>query len=232
MTRIQFVTVLAGTLAAAAAAGFGAPQAGNPLEATFARMDEAAATFKGLTANIRKLHHTDVVQKDELEEGTIAVKRMKAKDTRVRIDITKPEAKSYAIGEGKFRSFNPKSLEAQEADLGKSKDIVNQFMLLGFGSNSAELKSAYSVKLGDPDAVNGEKAMRLEMVPKNEEILKHVKRCDLWISDKGITVQQKFFETGGDYVLATYSHIAPSPSLPDSAVKLEIPKGVKITKLK
>ncbi|HTS61470.1 MAG TPA: outer membrane lipoprotein carrier protein LolA [Candidatus Acidoferrales bacterium] len=215
-----------------AVSAFGAPQAGNLLELTFARMDKAAATFKGLTAGIRQLSHTEVVDTNDIEEGTIAVKRVKAKDTRILIKFTKPDTKFYYIGEGKAWSYNPKSQEAQEADLGKSKDLVNQFMLLAFGSNSAELKSAYSVKLGGPDVVNGENTTRLEMVPKSEEILKHVKRCDMWIAETGLTVQQKFFETGGDYVLATYSQVTLAPNLPESAVKLEIPKGIKVTKIK
>ena len=45
-------------------------------------------------------------------------------------------------------------------------------------------------------------------------------------------IQQKFFETGGDYVLTTYTNMVFNPPIPDSALKLEIPKGVKITKLK
>ena len=232
MTRFVAASVAVCALAVITIPGFGAPQAGDPLEAAFARMDKAAATFKGLTAGIRQLSHTEVVDTNDVEEGTIAVKRIKAKDTRILIKFTKPDQKFYYIGEGKAWSYNPKTQEAQEADLGKSKDLVNQFMLLAFGSNSTELKSAYSVKLGGPDTVNGEKTTRLEMIPKSEEILKHVKRCDMWISDKGMTLQQKFFETGGDYVLATYSEVTLAPNLPDSAVKLEIPKGIKPTKIK
>jgi len=232
MTRNHFALVLACTLAACAAPASGEPQAGNTLEEVFARMNQAAATFKGLTADVRRLHHTEVVNVDDVEEGTIAVKRVKPKDTRILIKMTKPETKFYSIGEGKFRSYVPKSQDAQEADLGKSKDIVNQVMLLGFGSNSTELTAAYTVRLGGPDVVNGEKTTRIEMIPKAPEILKHVKRCDMWISEKGLTVQQKFLEPGDDYLFVNYTHMAPAPNLPESAVRLEFPRGVKVNKLK
>ena len=82
--------------------------------------------------------------------------------------------------------FYPQTNEAQEVDLGKNRGVVDQFMLLGFGSNSAELKSAYSVTLGGADSVNGEKATRILLVPKDPEILARVKKCELWISDKGL----------------------------------------------
>jgi len=230
MTRVSAACVLLGTLICTSGPGSGAPQAGSSLEAAFARMDEAAAVFKGLTADIRQQSHTEVVDTNDVEEGTIVVKRFKPKDTRILIRFT--DGKSYSIGDGKYRSFNSKTQEAQEADLGNSKDIVNQLMLLGFGSNSGELKAAYTIKLGGPDVVNGERTVRLEMVPKSADILKHVKRCDRWISEKGVAIQQKFFETGGDYVLATYTNVVVNPTVPDSAVKLDFPKGVKVTKLK
>jgi outer membrane lipoprotein-sorting protein len=230
MTRNRFVLVLAGTVLVAGVRGFGAPQAGSTLEAALARMDETAAKFKGLTANIHRVSHTDVVDKNDIEDGTVAAKKMKPGDTRILIHITKPEEKFYFVGGGKARLYNPKSQEAQEADLGKSKDIVNQLLLLAFGSNSTDLKAAYTIKLGGPDTVNGEKATRIELTPKSQDVLKHVKRCDMWISDKGVAIQQKFDQGGGDYVLTTYSHMEMAPNLPEP--KLDIPRGIKVTKIK
>jgi len=71
-------------------------------------------------------------------------------------------------------------------------------MLLGFGSNSKDLESAYSIRLGGPETVAGQEATRLELIPKSPDVLAHLKRVDLWISDAmGIAVQQKLYETGG-----------------------------------
>jgi outer membrane lipoprotein-sorting protein len=232
MTRNPVALVLAGTFLGAATLGFGAPQAGNTLEAAFAAMDKTAASFKGLTAAVRRMSYTEVVDKTDVEEGTIAAKKMKANDTSIRINMTKPDEKVYAVGGGKAWVYTPKTQEVEEASLGKSKVLVNQLMLLAFGSNSTDLKSAYTIKLGGTDTVNGEKTTRLELTPKSEEVLKHVKRCDLWISDKGLAVQQKFFTGGGDYVLTTYTRMTMAPNLPNSAVAFDVPKGVKVTKIK
>ena len=232
MTRKSIALVMAATLWACIALGFGAPQAGNTLEAALARMDETAAKFKGITANIRRLSRTEVVEKEEVEEGTIAAKKIKPKDTHILIKMTTPDTKFYFVGGGKAVVYNPKSMEAQEANLGRSKETVNQLLLLSFGSNSADLKSAYTIKLGAAETVNGEKATRLELTPKSADVLKYVKRCDMWITDKGMAVQQKFFQPGGDYVLTTYRNMTMAPNLPDSAVKLDIPHDVKVTKLK
>jgi len=210
-------------------AGYGADPA---LDAALARIDQASAGFKGLTANIRKVAHTDVVDKDDIDSGTIVVKRFKAHDIRIRIDLKDPRQQTVTIGEGKAIVFSPLTNEAQEFNLGKDRSMVDQFMLLGFGSTSAELKSAFDVTFGGPDTVNGEQAIRLVLAPKDKELLIHIKRCELWISDKGITVQQKFYTGGKDYLLSTYSRMMLNPAIADSAVKLDLPRGVKSTKLK
>jgi len=233
MIRLRLMPMLLLILLAAGAASSGAPQPAGTLDAVFARMDQAAAAFKGLTADIRQVSHTEVVNKDDIEEGTITVRRAKPKDTRILVNFSKTSQAQHQIAGGKYLSYNPKTGEAQEADLDKaSRNLVNQFMLLAFGSNSGELKSAYTIRFGGPDTVDGEKTTRLEMIPKSADILKYIKRCDMWISEKGMTLQQKFDEGQGDYLLATYAHMKVNPNIPESAVKLELPKGVKPTKLK
>jgi outer membrane lipoprotein-sorting protein len=228
--RTLFVTI--GTLLSLSPASFGAPPADSPLEAVLVRLDQASATFKGLTADIRKVSHTEVVNVDDMDSGTIMVKRLKAHDTRIRIDLTNPRRQTVTIGGGKVQVFYPQTNEAQEVDLGKNRGLVDQFMLLGFGSNSGELKNAYLVTLGGAESINGEKTTRIMLVPKDPEILARVKKCELWVSDKGLTVQQKFHTGGGDFVLSTYSRMQLNPSIADKDLKMELPKGVKIGKLK
>ena len=236
MTWNRTLFALSGATLALAAVSLGAPAAAPPgdasLDAVLARLDQAAATFKALSADIRKVSHTDVVNVDAVDTGTILVKRVKPRDTRIRIDLTNPRRQSVTIGDGKVQVFYPQTNEAQELELGKNRGVVDQFMLLGFGSNSAELQRAYTVTMGGVDSVNGEKTSRISLVPKDKEVLARVKQCELWISDKGYTVQQKFYTGGGDYVLSTYTKMNFSPNIADKDMKLELPKGVKFGKLK
>ena len=191
-------------------------------------MDDAAAKFKGLQADMQKISHTAVINEDSVDTGSIAVKRLKPHDIRVRIDFKLPNPRQIAIAGVKAEYYWPGINTVQEWDLGSSRSLVEQFMLLGFGSNSRDLESAYSIRLGGPETVAGQRAMRLELIPKSPDVLAHLKRVDLWISDAmGIAVQQKLYETGGDYLLATYTNIMLRPNLPDSAVKLDLPKSVK-----
>jgi len=232
MTWFRTLFLVGGTALGLATASFGVAPAEAPLDAALARLDQAAVNFKGMTANIRKLSHIDLVNVDNVDSGTIMLKRIKLNDTRIRIDFTSPRQQILTVGGSKAYSFEPKTNVAQEYDLGKYKGVVDQGMLLGFGSNSSELRSAYTVTLGGADSVNGEKTTRIVLVPKDKKVLAEIKKCEVWISDKGWTVQQKFYQSGGDYVLSTYSAMKLNPIIADKDLKLELPKGVKFGKLK
>ena len=197
------------------------------LNDTLARMDQAAAHFTSLSADLRRVAHTDVINEDMVDMGTIQMKRSKGHDVRMFLDIQKPDPKQVLIDTKRVELYYPDSLLEQIYDLtGKYKSLVDQFLLLGFGSTSAELESSYTISLGGTEVINGERATRLQLTPKSPEVLTHLKRVDLWLSDQtGLPLQQKFYEPSGDYQLATYTNIKINPNLPE--LKLDLPRGVK-----
>jgi outer membrane lipoprotein-sorting protein len=103
--------------------------------------------------------------------------------------------------------------------------MVEQLLLLGFGSTSGDLQSAYSVRYLGPEAAAGEPAQRLELTPKDKEMLQHFRKIELWIADSnGIAVQQKFYEPGKNYNLAEFTHIDLRTRVTEADLKLKIPK--------
>jgi outer membrane lipoprotein-sorting protein len=224
----RYVRASLSILAAAAVALAGAAAAGRSLAETLAKMDEAAAQFKGFSANVEHVHHMDAIHEDETDSGTILVKRPKPKDLHVRIEFVKPDPKVAVIDGSKVEVYYPHSGEIDRYDLGRRRSLLDMFVAQGFGGTSRDLQRDYTVKLGGAETVAGESATRLELIPKAAEMLEQWKRVDLWISDKsGNTLQQKLYENGKDYHLITYTNIKLNPEIPDSAFKLEVPKGTK-----
>src|SRR6266849_5600607 len=119
MTAFRPLFVISGTLLALASAPFGAMAADVSLEAVFARIDKAAAGFKALTADMKRLHHVELVNANDVEEGTIIVKKVKPNDIRILFKFTKPEPKMAMIGGGKGEIYYPKTNEVQVADIKK-----------------------------------------------------------------------------------------------------------------
>lgn len=218
------------TLVAAGATPSGAAPA-DSLQETFALMDQASGTFRGLTAEIKQLSHTAVINEDSVNSGNIVVKRPKPHEFHVLINFEKPDPRKVMIAGTKVDLFYPKTNQVQEYDLGKAhKSQVEQFILLGFGSNSKDLRDAFTVGFGGPETVAGQPASRLELIPKSKDLLTQFPKIELWISDRtGISIQQKAHQPGGDYTVATYTNMKLSANIPDSEVKLDLPRGVQKT---
>jgi len=202
-----------------------ATYAATPLDETFARIDKAAATFRGFKAEIQKVSHLDAINEDTVDNGTIAVRRAKPQELNMLVDFKAPDPKLVSLAGKKAEIYYPKLNSVDEYDLSKEyKSMAQQFLLLGFGTTSAELKSAYTATLGGPETIGKQKTTRIVLIPKDRDLAKHYPKFELWISDEtGIAVQQKVYETGGDYDVATYSNMQ-LVNVPEADVKFQPPK--------
>lgn len=193
-----------------------------------AKLDTAAAQFRSMTADLKQTSFTAVLNESTTASGSIKLQRSKPKDLRMLVEFITPDPKTVFYENRKLQIFYPKIQTIQEYDLGKQASLVDQFLLLGFGSSSNDLKANYEVKYLGEDSVNGEKTQHLELTPKSKEALQHVKKLEIWIADStGQPVQQKVFQPSRDYILITYSNMKVNPALAPDAVRLKTPKGVK-----
>ena len=226
-------TVIVFTAAVLVCPHFGAKAAEDSLETVFHRMDQASRTFKSLRANMRKVKYTDFVHEELVDNGVIKVKVPKPGSFQVLIDFKDPDQKTMSLDGVKFQIYYPKQKAVETYDLGKShRAQVEQFVLLGFGSNSRDLQNAYTVKYVGTETVDNQKTWRIELYPKSEDVKSMFPKFELWISEKsGISIQQKAYEPGEkDYSLATYTSVEINPAIADSEMKLSAPKDVKHVK--
>jgi outer membrane lipoprotein-sorting protein len=206
------------------------PLLADPLSDVFARIDKAAAGFKSVTADVVQTVHTAVINDDNVATGRIKLKRVKPGDTRVLLEFTDPVPKIIALEGDQARYYLPKEKVVQVYDLRSRRNVVEQGLLLGFGSTSADIKASYEVSLVGPETLSGQATSHLKLVPKSKEVLQNIKQADLWISDAtGTPVQQRLFTSGkGDYTQLTYSNVQLNPPLSDKDLRLSLPKGVQI----
>jgi outer membrane lipoprotein-sorting protein len=205
----------------------------DPLNDVFSRMDKSAQSFKGMSADLKDDDFAAPVSVHEYHSGTVKFKRSRPGDTRVLIEFTGPNAEAISLEGTKARVYYPKTKEVQEYDISSKRGLIDQYLLLGFGATSGEIKGDYEVSWVGSDAIAGEPAAHIRLIPKSAAVLKNLKQADLWISDKtGYPVQQKFITSGvGDYKLASYSNVKINPALPDKDLRLNPPKGVQIKKV-
>lgn len=197
-------------------------------EAVLRRMDAAGPQLRGVTANLKRVAHTAVIDDDIEETGTFSLLKGKGGDLRVIIDVQKPDVRQVALNDRKAEIFNPKANVVQEFDLGKQKGLVDQFLLLGFGVTGKELSRNYSVKYQGDASVAGQKCSQLELTPKSAEVRQHFNRIELCVAaGGGYPVRQKLSEPSGNYTEITYSDIQLNPNVNPEQFVLRLPKGVK-----
>ncbi len=202
------------------------------LAAVFQRMDNAAASFKGITANVRRVTHQDLINADTVDMGSLAFRKPKKNEVQYLLtlhQVDPPKDQTVGLDKDVLTIFYPAIKSASIGKLNSSlRDKADQFLALGFGTTSAELQANYAVTLGGAETVDGQKVTRLDLVPKSQEVLQTYKKISMWVSDTtGVAVQLKLIQPGlKDYMIIRYSDMKFG-AVSDAQVKLVLPHDVK-----
>jgi outer membrane lipoprotein-sorting protein len=199
------------------------PQTNWTLDNILKQMDAQAANFHSLTADLERTKVTVVVNDKSTESGQIFVRM----DDKMRIELTQPDARTILRDGDNFYIYNPKIHRVEEYNLGKKKSVVDQFLLLGFGTSGSSLKESYTVTLQGEETLDNRKVLLLELLPKTDEVRKQLSKIQLWLDESTwLPVQQQFFETGsGDYFIIRYRNINRNVRIPDNEFKPHWPHG-------
>ena len=195
------------------------------LESVLKKMDTTADSFRTAQASFAWDQYTKVVDDHSEQDGTIYF-RKGGKGTEMYADVvdkkTGQTQKSVLFSEGKVRLYETKVDRVTVYDSGKNKAEFESFLLLGFGGRGHDLLKSYDVKFGGEETVEGIKSARLDLVPKLKKTQKMFDRIQLWIDEaRGVSVQQKFEESSGDYRLAKYANIKLNEKIADDTFKLK-----------
>jgi outer membrane lipoprotein-sorting protein len=192
-------------------------------------MDEVSRTFRSVETALERTKVTLLVNDKDVASGKLYYMRA-GKEPRLKVEIVKPGEQTVLVDKGKVQIFSKKINQLQEASLGNHANSVEQFMALGFGQSSQDLKKNYQVSLGGEEVLDGKKTAMLDLTPKTPGGL--IKAVRMWIDEKqGISVQVKATEPSGDYTVFKYSNIKLNSALADSIFELKLPKDVQRSKL-
>ncbi|HJY85456.1 MAG TPA: outer-membrane lipoprotein carrier protein LolA [Candidatus Acidoferrales bacterium] len=193
------------------------------LDAVLRQLDIEAKRFRSLTADLERTKVTVVVNDRSTESGQIYVRH----DGKMRIDLTQPDPRTILRDGNELYLFNPRIRQVELYDLSEHRSLVDQFLLLGFGTSGAELKKSYLITLLGQDTLDKQKVILLELTPRSDEVRNQVSKIQLWVDESTwLSAQQKFFETGsGDYFIIRYTNVVRNVKISDSRFKPHWPKG-------
>jgi outer membrane lipoprotein-sorting protein len=194
----------------------------KPLDAVLKTMDSAAASFRTTRAEFEWDRYEKVIDEvDDIQSGTIYYRRA-GKDIEMMADITKPDRKFVLFDAGQIRMYLPKPDQVTVYDLGKSSGDFETYLVLGFGGSGQDMVKAFDVTYLGPETIDGVATAKLQLIPKSEKVRNTFAKILLWIDlERGISVQQQFFEPQGDYRLAKYSAIKINEKINDDVFKLK-----------
>ena len=109
------------------------------------------------------------------------------------------------FADGKVSIYRPKIAEIEEYSLARKQGLLEQFLLLGFGTSGTELQKSYRISWRGEETLDGEPAVHLELLPKSAEVARRLQSIELWLSPQTWEpLQQKFVEPSKDYLIARY----------------------------
>jgi len=146
----------------------------------------------------------------------------------MRIEIAKPDPRTILREGDNLFLFNPKINRVEEYNLGKNRQMVDQYVLLGFGTKGENIEKGYLVSIVDEEDFDNKKTVVLELTPKSDAIRNQISKIQMWMDEASwLPVQQKFFEAGsGDYFLFHYTNEMKNLKVGDKEFKQDWPKGV------
>jgi outer membrane lipoprotein-sorting protein len=208
-----------------------APSDSVSLETVLKTMDLNAAKFQTVQANFEWDRYEKVIDEvDDIQTGTIYYRRV-GKDVEMKADIKmagperdklKPEPKFVLFNQGKVEMYLPKADQLTIYDVGKNRSDFEAYLVLGFGGSGRELIKAFDVTYQGSETVDGVATAKLQLIPKSERVRNTFAKILLWIDlDRGISVQQQFFEPDQNYKLAKYSAIRPNEKIADEVFRLK-----------
>src|ERR1700684_1619608 len=92
-------------------------------------MDKSAQDFHTLTADIEHIKYTDVGKDTSTETGKLLVRR----DEKMRIEFFEPDRPTILRIANSLFVYTHKINRVEEYDLDKNREMVDQYVLLGFG---------------------------------------------------------------------------------------------------
>jgi outer membrane lipoprotein-sorting protein len=194
------------------------------LEGILRELDKSAKDFHSLSADVERTKVTVVVNDHSTESGTLLVR-----GDKMLLKMNPPDSRVILRNGDNIYIYTPGLNQVEEYNLGKNRDLADEFLLLGFGTSGNELEKGFQIKYAGEQMIDSRKCAELDLTPKSSAVLKQFSKIQIWLDETTwLPDQQQFTETGsGDYLTVVYTKMVRNPNIPDSDFKSHWPKGTE-----
>ena len=198
------------------------------LDSVLQKMDAAAANFQTTQADFVWDQYQRVVDETDTQKGTVYYRRS-GKEIEMMADIKEPEQKFLLYKDGKLQVYQPKIEQVIQYTAGANHNEIESYLVLGFGGSGQDLKNAFDVTYQGEETIDNIATAKLHLTPKSEKVRNYFTEAFLWIDlNRGISLQQKFMQSQGDYRLAKYSAVKVNAKISNDVFRLKTTGKTKI----
>jgi outer membrane lipoprotein-sorting protein len=190
-------------------------------ESVLKKMDAAAANFQTTQADFVWDQYQRVVDEHDTQKGTVYY-RKSGKEIEMMADIREPEQKYLLYKDGKLQVYQPKIEQVMEYTAGANHNEIESYLVLGFGGSGQDLKNQFDVTYEGEETIDNIATAKLHLIPKGEKVKNYFTEAFLWIDlSRGISVQQKFMQSQGDYRVAKYLAVKVNAKIGNDVFRLK-----------
>jgi len=198
------------------------------LDSVLQKMDAAAANFQTTQADFVWDQYQRVVDETDTQKGTVYYRRS-GKEIEMMADIKEPEQKFLLYKDGKLQVYQPKIEQVIQYTAGANHNEIESYLVLGFGGSGQDLKNSFDVTYQGEETIDNIATAKLHLTPKSEKVRNYFTEAFLWIDlNRGISLQQKFMQSQGDYRLAKYSAVKVNAKISNDVFRLKTTGKTKI----
>jgi outer membrane lipoprotein-sorting protein len=178
------------------------------LESVLETMDRTATNFQTAQADFVWDQYQKVVDETDTQKGTVYYRRS-GQEIEMMADIKEPDRKFVLYKDGKLQVYQPRIEQVIEYSTGANHSEIEGYLVLGIGGSGQDLKKSFDVSFQGEETLDNIRTAKLQLIPKSEKVRNnYFSEAFLWIDlSRGVSIQQKFMQSQGDYRVAKYSAV-------------------------
>jgi outer membrane lipoprotein-sorting protein len=197
--------------------------AADNLQKVLQDLDVAAARFHSTSADFEfDSVQTDPIPDKDVQKGVVYYER---KGNAFEVGIHIREVNGKIVPKVLTISHGVSKLFEKMVDQVTTFTKIGRYegyMALGFGASGKELADKWEIQYLGPEALDGVKTEKLELVPKDTAVKRNIPKVTVWMdTERGVSLKQVFDEGAGQYRVCTYFNIKTNQSLPGDAFKFK-----------
>jgi outer membrane lipoprotein-sorting protein len=148
------------------------------------------------------------VDETDTQKGTVYYRRS-GQEIEMMADIKEPDRKFVLYKDGKLQVYQPRIEQVIEYSTGANHSEIEGYLVLGIGGSGQDLKKSFDVSFQGEETIDNIRTAKLQLIPKSEKVRNnYFSEAFLWIDlSRGVSIQQKFMQSQGDYRVAKYSAV-------------------------